>query len=388
MIGGIWEGRRAGLRLLMVVSVLLLLGVGLWCIYRFSPSSVAIKKQLMWLGICLGAFCAVNLVHYRLLGEFSFLLFGVSLALLMFVLLCKWVLPPQNPIVPMINGAHRWIKVGPASIQPSELAKLAFVLSLAWYLRLRDNYRTLKGLLGPFLLTLIPMALILFEPDLGTVLLFLPVLFSMLFMAGAKLRHLLAIIALGVLMAYPFYLIMPSYQKKRIQILVNQNDRSLHWRRNEGYQLDRSKTYIATGGLRGRFEERPDHLGYIGTLPHGHNDFIFARICHELGLIGGVAVLLLYLMLLISALEIVSTQPDPFGRLVGVGITALLFTQVFVNVGMTMGLMPITGMTLPFVSYGGSSLLSSFLALGLLANVARHRPYKSLAPRQPFEFDE
>ncbi len=389
MLMEIWQGRRGGLRLLMVLSVTGLMGLGLWCIYQYAPNTPSeFKRQLMWIGIGLGAFCLVNLVHYRLLGEISFLLLGVTLVLLAVLLLGKCLLPPHNPIIPEINGAYRWIKIGPASFQPSEMAKLAYILALAWYLRLRDNYRTFKGLLGPFLLTLLPMALILLEPDLGTVLLFLPVLFTMLFLAGARLRHLFIIIALGAIMAYPFYLIMPAYQKKRIQILLNQDDHSPEWLRNEGYHLDRSKTYIATGDWLGQFQEQPDYLEFVGELPYGHNDFIFALISHHLGFVGGAALLLLYLLLFVSGVEIVSEQPDPFGRLVGIGITALFTTQVFVNIGMTMGLMPITGMTLPFVSYGGSSLLSSFLELGLLVNVARHRPYKTLSPKRPFEFDD
>ena len=233
------------------------------------------------------------------------------------------------------------------------------------------------------------MTLILYEPDLGTTLLFLPVLFILLFMAGAKIRHLSLIVFLGLVMAFPFYhLIMPTYQKERIQMLLKQNDANVEWLRDEGYHLERSKTYIATGGLLGQAWKPPDYLQTMVTLPHGHNDFIFSLISHQWGMLGGLLLMVLYILLLLGGVEIAANQPDPYGRLVAVGITALFATQMFVNIGMTMGLLPITGMTLPFVSYGGSSLLSSFMALGLLTNVARHRPYKTLSPNQPFEFND
>ncbi len=390
MLTLIWQGRRGGLRLMMVVSVSLLLGCGLLCLYRYGPHTPAeFKRQLLWTALGLVAFCGVNLIHYRLLGEVSYLLFGLSLALLI-VVLWGHFLAPDNPLIPRINWARRWIKLGPATIQPSEIAKMTYILSLAWYLRLRDNYRTLRGLFGPFALTLLPMALILKEPDLGTTLLFLPVLFSMLFVAGARIRHLALIVLLGVVMAFPFYhFIMPAYQKDRIQMLLKQSETDdIEWLRDEGYHLDQSKTYIATGGLWGQAWDPPDYLQHMAPLTHGHTDFIFSLISHQWGALGGMGLILLYVLLFLGGVEIAANQPDPYGRLVAMGITALFAAQMFVNIGMTMGLLPITGMTLPFVSYGGSSLLSSFMALGLLSNVARHRPYKTLSPNQPFEFGD
>jgi len=388
MLTLIWQGRRGGLRLMLILSVSLLLGCGLWCIYRYAPSHSEFKKQLLWIGIGLVAFCGVNLVHYRLLGQVSYLLFGLSLVLLVVVLIGQF-LPPDNPIIPRINAARRWIKLGPVTIQPSELTKLMFILSLAWHLRLRDNYRTFKGLFGPFALTLIPMALILTEPDLGTTLLFLPVLFIMLFMAGARIRHLSLIIFLGIVMAFPFYFfIMAPYQKNRIWMLLEQNDTNVERLRDELYHLDQSKTYIATGGLLGQAWDPPDYLEEMRPLTFGHNDFIFSLISHQWGMLGGFLLIAIYFLLFLGGVEIAANQPEPYGRLVAVGITSLFATQMFVNIGMTMGILPITGMTLPFVSYGGSSLLSSFMALGLLTNVARHRPYKTLSSNQPFEFND
>ena len=369
-----------GLRIAMVTAVALLLACGLACIYKYDPGNF--NRQVIWILIGTVAFIAVNLVHYRFLGQISYVLFAISLILLAIVLAGKYLFDTDQ--IPMINGAHRWIKFGPMQMQPSELAKLSFILALAWYLRLRSNYRRFTGLIGPFILTLLPIALILKEPDLGTVLLFLPILFTLLFIAGARIRHLSIIILLGMVMAYPFYTMMPNYQKKRIQVLLKQNTDNPNWLRNEGYQLDQSKNYIALGGLTGQGWGAEGLLRY--DLPHGHNDFIFALIGHQWGLLGASFILLLYILLIVGGIEIAAKQPEPFGRLIAVGVCTLFATQMFINIGMTMGLMPITGMTLPFVSYGGSSLVSSFLALGLLINVARHRPHKSY--HQPFEFDD
>ncbi len=156
------------------------------------------QKQIIFIAIGAAAFIAVNLVNYRRLGAASYWIYGVVLLLLAVVLLGRFV---NLPFVPLINGTHRWIKIHPSlpSIQPSELCKLAYILALAWYLRYRSNYRSFKALIGPFILTIVPMVLILLEPDLGTVMLMMPILFTMLFVAGAKVRHLLIIILLAFL---------------------------------------------------------------------------------------------------------------------------------------------------------------------------------------------
>ena len=380
MLEMIWQGRLGGLRWAMIAAVGLLLACGLACIYKYDLGNF--NRQIMWILIGVGAFAAVNLVHYRFLGEVSYLLFALTLVLLGVILVGKYLV--KTEAIPMINGAYRWIKLGPMQVQPSEMAKLAYILALAWYLRLRSNYRRFGGLIGPFALTLLPIGLIIKEPDLGTVLLFLPILFVLLFIAGARIRHLAIIVVLGLAAAYPFYTMMPTYQQNRIKVLLKQNTDNPNWLRNEGFQLDQSKTYIALGGMTGQGWGESELLRY--ELPHGHNDFIFALIGHQWGFVGASLLIVLYILLIIGGIEIAANQPEPFGRLIAVGICTLFAAQMFINIGMTMGLTPITGMTLPFVSYGGSSLVSSFLALGLLINVARHRPYKGY--HQPFEFDD
>jgi rod shape determining protein RodA len=386
VLARIWQGRLGGLRLIMLLAVFGLVGIGLLSLRGIEGKShLWFPLQLRWLVISVSVFLLLNLVPYSHLGRVSYALFGITLGMLILIMISRYLYPMS--FIPLRKGAHRWIDLEWVQIQPSELGKLTYIFALAWYLRLRKNYRNLTGLIGPFALTLLPMLLILWEPDLGTVLLFLPLLFSMLFVAGARIGHLLTIIGIGLLVSPVFYFSINDYQQDRIQGLVNQDPADTEWVQGLGYHLHRSKIYIATGELTGYSEEPVPEEGVvtrIPNLPEEHNDFIFARIAHTWGFAGALLVILLYTLLIIGGIEIAASQVEPFGRLLAVGISTLFATQVFINIGMTMGLMPVTGLNLPFVSYGGTSLLCNFIALGILVNVARYRPYQ-IGPR-PFEF--
>ncbi len=277
--------------------------------------------------------------------------------------------------------------LGPVSIQVSEFTKIAYILALAAYLRFRTNYRSLPGLLGPFILTLVPVGLILKEPDLGTSLLFLPTLFVLLFVAGAKLRHLALILVLGLAAIPAFYFspLMNPYQRSRIQALFKQSEEDERWRLNAGYQLNQSKIALGSGRFAGQGFREGAFFKH-DLLPEEHNDFIFAVIGHQWGFLGSAMVLTCYTLIIAAGLTIASITKDARGRLVAVGICAMIFTQALINIGMTVGLMPITGMSLPFASMGGSGLISNYVAIGLLADVARREP-ADIGPR-PFEFDE
>jgi rod shape determining protein RodA len=267
-------------------------------------------------------------------------------------------------------------------------------------LRYRSNYRRFRALLAPFALTLLPMMLILPEPNLGTVLLLLPIFFTMLFVAGARVRHLALIALLAVLVSPGLWLTMRPYQRTRIsgvvlqspwvrgqaqarpafgRLLVGEKFTEQRWKNKWGYHLLRSKWAIASGGLAGYGFGRGPFVQY-GFLGERHNDFIFCVIAHQWGFLGCMAFLGLYVIVIAAGLEIAAHNIDPFARLLAVGITAMFVVEVVVNIGMTLGLMPITGLTLPFVSYGGSSLLVNMTAVGLLNNVGRCRPF-SVAPR-------
>jgi len=391
----IWQGRLVWLRLVLLLAVGLLVLIGVLTIYASTdPADHYARRQLVFVALGLAGLVVANLIPYHALGRYSYGLFALAVVLLTLVLAGKYL--HLKALVPPSHGACRWINLIPiesdsplvnaAHLQPSEIAKLTYVLALAWYLRLRRNYRTFLGLLGPFLLTLLPMALILLEPDLGTVLLFLPVLFAVLFAAGARVKHLLTIALLALAVVPVFYrFMMQDYQRERIAILLKQDTDDPYWLRGPGYQLHQSKVCIGSGGLTGHGLERSPYVRYR-PWPHRHNDFIFTMVAHQGGFLGALILLILYLLVLLGGLVVAARQTEPFGRLLAVGVTALLAAQMFVNVGMTTGLMPVTGITLPFVSYGGSSLLASFLALGLLLNVARFRPRRIAKPA--FEFPD
>ncbi len=372
----------------ILAAALLLTVFGLLSIYagEAGPDSrpANTMKQLAFLAVGLGGFLVVQLVGYRRIGYWAYPLFGLILVLLALLVLARKF--PMAPLIEPRRNAYRWIVLGPVSFQVSEYAKIIYILALSAYLRYRTNYRTLRGLLGPFALTLVPVALILKEPDLGTSILLLPTLFVMLFVAGAKIKHLLLILALGAVSVPVFYYspLMNNYQRTRIQSLFRQEDTDKRWRLNAGYQLNQSKIALGSGQFAGRGFRGSAFFRY-NLLPEEHNDFIFAVIGNQWGFIGCMVILFCYLVILAAGLTIASMTADPFGRLLAVGVCALIFAQTVINVGMTIGLMPITGMSLPFVSMGGSGLVAGYLAIGLLADVARRRPV-SIAPK-PFEFE-
>jgi cell division protein FtsW (lipid II flippase) len=261
--------------------------------------------------------------------------------------------------------------------------KISFVLLLARYLRYRSNYRALPGLLPPFALALAPLVLILKQPDLGMAMLFLPVLFAMLFVAGAKIKHLAMIVGTGIVLA-PFIWfcgakqmpvlkhfpeIIKPYQRERMRAFLDEDNPAE--RQRKAYQTYRAMVAFASGGMLGK--------GF-GTIPVGkfvpeaHNDMIFALIGEQFGFIGAAIMLIAYLALFAAGVEISSETREPFGRLIAVGIVATLACQSFINLMVCTGLFPVTGITLPFVSYGGSSMVVSFMSAGLLLNVGQNRP--------------
>jgi rod shape determining protein RodA len=411
-IRNFFSGRLLAIRICLLVSMLLLIAVGIATLYAIGhpaegkPSDDAglWKRQAVFgvLGLC--ALILANAVSYRSFGQISQWLFGIALALLTLILVSKYVVP--LPFIPNHKGSYRWIefKLGAGSVlqlQPSEFCKIAYVLAMAWYLRFRSNYDNFKALVGPFAVTLVPMVLILKEPDLGTVLLMMPVLFTMLFVAGARIRHLLSIVLLAIVVSPALWMMLHPYQRERISsvllqsqwlrsqaekspalgnLLVGEPFTEKKWRNDVGYQLTRSKLAVALGGVTGMGFRHGLFIKY-SLLDERHNDFIFPSIAHQWGFIGCVGLILTYIVFIACGLEIAAHNTDPFGRLLAIGLVSMFAAQVIVNIGMTLGIMPITGITLPFVSYGGSSLLVNMIAVGLLNNVGRCRPF-SVAPRK------
>lgn len=360
----------------VVICSVILMTLGLTGIDRgdeLAGQSDSFAKQIVWMAVGIPTMLAATIVPYRALRWFSYPLFAGSLVLLVVVLF----MPPRN-------GSRSWIPLGVMYFQPSEVAKLTFMMALAHYLMFRQNYRRLVGLLVPFVLTFIPIVLILREPDLGTSLVFLPVLFAMLFAAGARPRHLLLISMLGVAMLPVMWMGMNAEQKSRIVTLFVQEDGG-PMPKGDGYHLHQSKQVLALGGLWGsELSGTAIADPHAYHLPAGRTDFVFCLIGERFGLIGACGVLVVYLALFARGLKIAASTREPFGRLLAVGIVTVIATQVLINTGMTVGLMPITGLTLPLVSYGGSSLLATSAALGLLINIGM-RPGYEITP-EPFRF--
>jgi cell division protein FtsW (lipid II flippase) len=299
------------------------------------------------------------------------------------------------PGVRPVNGACNWIKFGSVGLQPAELTKIGFVMVLARYLRFRSNYRSVAGLLPPFGLALFPLALILKQPDLGTALVFIPTLFAMLFVAGARLNHLFVIVGAGLLMApvvwmsgqqeRPLFRHLPElvrpYQRARVNAMFAREDDPAAMKK-ENYQVWRAMMALASGGPTGK---GPGEIPIGQHVPEAHNDMVFALVGEQFGFVGSAVVLGAYMVLFAAGIEIAGATREPFGRLVALGIVATLAGQTFINVMVVVRLMPVTGITLPFVSYGGSSLLASFIAAGLLLNIGQNRPI--VMARDSFDFD-
>lgn len=331
------------------------------------------ERQLVWITLGLPVLAAASFFNYRRLAAVAKTLFGINILLLLAV----YFFPP-------VNGSQRWIPLGPISFQPSESAKIFFILVLAEHLRHQSHYRTFLGLIPPFLMALIPLALILKEPDLGTSLLFLPVLFAMLFAAGARGKHLIAIAFLGLLALPVLWMLMSAEQKSRVTTLFTQQDGGAA-PTGEGYHLHQSKQVLSLGGLWGsEFSGEMSDNPQAYHLPAGQTDFVFCMLGERWGLGGCCLVLLLLLLLFARGLSVAASTREPFGRLIAVGVVALLATQTVINSGMTVGLMPVTGLTLPLVSYGGASMLTTCLSLGLLISVCLHRTYDISG--KPFAF--
>jgi cell division protein FtsW (lipid II flippase) len=320
---------------------------------------------------------------------------GLVLAALVFL-----VLPfiPASIVSPR-NGARCWINLGFTDVQPSEFGKIAYVMILSLYLSRRGTYRTLLGLLPPALLTAIPMGLILLQPDLGTAMLFVPTLLAMLVAAGARMWHLVAGCSLGiafiaVVVGWSLwaarsdeYPLLKKYQVQRLQAVLDPAEaRSDRLTSDRGFQGRQAVMVAGSGGVVGHDPDRSRALVRFSGLPERHNDMVFAVVVNRFGLVGALSVVGLYMAWITGALLTAAWSKDPFARLMVVGLAAMVGTQMTINIGMNIGVLPITGITLPFISYGGSSLISGWIMVGIIVGVAMRRP--PWLWRESFEFDE
>jgi len=349
--------------------------------------------QIFWYALGVGAGAAICLVDYHTLARWSLVAYWATIFFLVIVLV------PH--IGSMRLGARRWIDLGFFQFQPSEFAKLAFILAAAHFLsRPADELRLPVNFWKGIGLMMLPFALILKEPDLGSALVLLPTGLVMMFAAGTPKRYLLKLVgAVGLLAA--LFLVdaiflppgwwqisMQPYQRDRLLVYFDRDYtdfappnatpaelQSLHQQQlDDEYNVRQALISVGSGGLTGK-GWRQGTQNALGYLPRAvaHNDFIFSVIAEEEGFVGSVTVLTLYAVVLFTGLRIAGQARDRLGKLVAVGVVTLIFSHVFINIGMNIRIMPVTGVPLPLLSYGGSSVLCSLIAVGLMQNVYIHR---------------
>lgn len=327
---------------------------------KFDDSWYYLKRQLVWLTFGLILLHAVSRIDYIWWKRLSLPLLGLIAALLVMVL------------IPSIgeekHGARRWLLLGPISIQPAEMAKLVVVIYLAGYLaRKEDGLQDFSsGLLPPILVVGVFSGLVLREPDLGTVVVVGLVTGGLLFVGGARLSHLSALVLCAIPIGLALILTSP-YRRPRLMAFLNPGSDLA----NAGHQITQSFLAFGSGGLFGvGLGEGKQKLLF---LPEPHTDFVLALVGEELGFVGTCMIILLFAVFVIRGFQIATRARTPFGRYLGVGITTLIGIQALINAGVATGLLPTKGLTLPFVSYGGSSLVVSLTAVGMLLSISRDR---------------
>ena len=317
-------------------------------------------RQVLWVSIGFGVLLLSLFFNYHKLEKYAFHLYGLALALLATVLL----------IGPSIAGSRRWLLLGPVSLQPSELTKLMLILVLArlFYRRPFTSSLSFWDIVPPICLVLIPFGLVLKEPDLGTALMLGFVAASMTIFVGVRWKTLAAL-AGSVLFFTPLvWNFLKDYQKQRILTFLHPEQDPM----GTGYHIMQSKIAVGSGQLMGKgyMESTQSHLSF---LPEHHTDFAFSVLAEEWGFFGALLVILIFASIILWGLLVARSSRDMFGSLVAVGVVSMFFWHVTINIGMVTGIMPVVGVPLPFVSYGGSSIIVNMLALGLLMNVSMRR---------------
>ena len=319
-------------------------------------------KQLLWIGGGLAAMFVFAKIDYHKLIDWAPWAYGVCLVALVAVKL----------VGTKVLGARRWIKIGPMHFQPSEWVKLILILVVARYFaNLGGRSLSWREILKAFALVGLPMLLVLAQPDMGTALTYSPILIAGMFLGGINWKQALVLITVGVVVvvgAWNSGKVLKPYQKARLTGFINPDNDP----KGAGYQVLQAKIAVGAGGIWGKGAEKGTQTqGAFIPIPHA--DFIFAAFSEEHGFVGAIFVLLLYFLVLMRLIQNAQTAADLAGSLIIMGLVAVLTFQILVNVGMVIGFMPVTGIPLPLLSYGGSSVLFTFLALGVAMNVRMRR---------------
>ena len=349
----------------ILISTIILVIIGLVALTSATKNSnyEELKKQILWLTISIPILIVVIFVDYDIFAKISPILYGIILTLLVAVLFTS-----------AINGATSWFDIGPFSFQPAEFAKVVIVLFIAWLItKIQKNgrnqiNRVLK--LGLLLIAFaVPVLLIIKQPDYGTAMAFVSAFIFMLFVAGLKKRYIIpSILLVVILVPVLYFFVLPEHAKSRIDVYLNPDLDP----RGAGYNIIQSKLAIGAGQLLGMglFKGNQTQLGFLYPKT---TDFIFSLIGEEMGFVVAASIIFLYVVLITKSIYVAKTAKDDLGSYIAMGIAGIFFFHMIENIGMTMGLLPITGVPLPFVSYGGSSLLSNFIMIGLLLNISGRR---------------
>jgi rod shape determining protein RodA len=345
--------------------VLLIASIGILNLYSVTSNGETTGtplylKQVLWLAIGLGAMLVIAFVEYRFYTDFAYIVYTTAVVLLILVL--------GYGII--TSGAQRWVRMGPLTFQPSEFVKISLILALAKFFQRypgREGY-SLKHLAFPFFLLFLPMILILKQPDLGTAIILLMVFFSILIFVKVRWSSLITLGVIGVSILPLVWRFLKDYQKRRIFTFFNPDLDPL----GASYHLIQSKIAVGSGGILGKGFMKGTQCK-LGFLPEQRTDFIFSALGEEWGLVGCFIVIGLYFLLILWGLRIAVGSKDRFGAILSFGVVAILFWHTFINIGMVLGLMPVVGIPLPLLSYGGSFLLSTLIGIGLLLNVSMRR---------------
>jgi rod shape determining protein RodA len=343
---------------LLAIALLLSL-LGLAVLYSASYENASrVLGQLGNLAVALAAMWAVAQIPPQSLARLAAPAYAAGLALLVAVALGGEV----------VNGARRWLNLGVLRFQPSEMMKIAVPMMLAWYFHRREGGTRLRDFAAAGVLLAVPVALIVRQPDLGTAVLVAAAGFCVIFLAGIGWKVLAALGALALAGALPLWGLLHDYQRRRILTLLDPSQDPL----GAGYHTIQSTIAVGSGGLAGKgwLNGSQTHLEFI---PERHTDFIFAVYSEEFGLLGNVVLLALYALLIARGLSIAAQAATSFARLLAGAVTLVFFTYAFVNMGMVAGILPVVGVPLPFISYGGTALLTLYVGIGLLMSVHRHR---------------
>lgn len=348
----------------IVISTMLLIIYGMIAIssatHVTSGGSIGVLKvQIVAFILGIMGILLILLIDYKTFGDNYMLIYGTNIFLLILVLIIGF----------STKGTKGWIDLGPVNMQPSEIVKLGYILTFAKYLeKKKDNLNRLIDVLPAMLHLGLIIGLILLQPDFGTALVFIFISIFMLFAAGINYKIVAGAFGAFLISLPVIWKFLKGYQKNRILVFFNPELDPM----GAGYHVIQSETAIGSGQFMGKglFKGTQNNLGFI---PERHTDFIFSVIGEELGLIGALVLLILFMWLLLRCIHIAKVSKDDYGMLICIGITSMFLFHILENIGMTIGLMPVTGIPLPFISYGGSSLLTNMAAIGLVLNVGMRR---------------